>query len=275
MPTLPLAPGDVLNSGDLPVRDVDDVKAILPQPYAGPETAVVRDALCDGITAGQQEWQARAGYAAAQADIGRSTEEFLQGLANDRGFAKIEGETNTALRTRVLAVPDLVSPENIIAAVKALLAPFTSIEPQYMESVLDRFFITDGTLDWHSFIGQSPSYPTRFYTDDEPQNGNKSIPNRSPGGARIFQDSIGRHFIIRVPDISPIDEARAAVFDGTQVADEDLGLFVGDGTSALNSSFIGGNVPTAQTLYQSIVDKVEAIHGHSVRWQLFIDPELT
>jgi hypothetical protein len=102
-----------------------------------------------------------------------------------------------------------VTPASIVAAANAILAPVTSVQAQYFESVLDRLYLTDGTLPWHSFVGTvSPTYFDRLYRDDAGVNGTQ-VPNREPGGGWVFGDEIGRYFVLRVPVVGDTDLALA------------------------------------------------------------------
>ena len=209
---LPANPSVIPGAGDLVVSGPPDVLAVAPgfvqQAQGAP--APVRDALVAGLDGVNERYQELAGYAAAQCDVLRATDMYLVGLAEDRGYFQQPGEGQEAFRSRVIGVPSQVTPAAIVAAVNAILAPFTTVQCQYLESVGDRVFLTDGTAPFHSFwVGASgaapgdasPQYPDRLYRDDARTGGVNavSVPNRDPGGPWAFSDVVGRYFVLRVP----------------------------------------------------------------------------
>ncbi len=277
MPTLPAPLPFVPGGGELPVNDADDVRAVYPRNLRGPaENAPVREAIVEGQLATQLAYQERSAYAAAQADPTRATGIYLDGHAGDRGIFRQEDEDDESLRARMLAVPDIVTPAAIIAAVNAILAPYTSIECQYFESILDRWFVRSsaGLHDWRAFVGANPSYASRLY--DQRQ-------NSKPGGAWVFDGCVGRYFVVRVPILNATGVRRMWAFDGSvnlaALANPD-GAWINDGsnvggTEATGSvaTFIGFGAKTALEVYQAIANSVNAIKGHGVRWQLIADIE--
>lgn len=282
MPDLPLSVDDQLGSGDLPVRDRDDVKAILPAKYKEQVTAPVRDALVDGSTGAHRTWQDRATIAAAKADVSRSQDELLDGLGADRDITRAKDEPNPAYRRRIFELPLLVSPTNIVDEVNKILAPFTDIEAQLFESVLDRWYASRRASNavWHSFVGRrgqknpGPNYGSRLLAGDAPQNNGQFRPNTNPGNAWAFNDQAGRYFILRVPDLVGLGvfaPARGPI--GSQ--DPSISWYVGDGTSAINTSYLSASASTALSVYEAIVDRVQSMVGQSIRWKLVADPELT
>lgn len=287
MPTLPL-PGPVIPAaGDLPVQAASDVLDVLPKshlPDAG--STVVRDALVQCLLSMLLEYQNRAGYAAAQSDPGRATTQYEDGQFNDRGFRRAVSEQDESFRTRGLSVPALVTPVNVVAAVNAILAPFTKIQCQYLESDQDGLFLTDDTGIYHSFLGAGPNYPDRLFPSDAISNGGVFRPNADPGGAWLFPDTTGRFFVLRVPDLSSYNSAHAFLGNGTDTNRSEslgsIGVFLGDGSNTNNSevngtigAYMDSDVTTASGIYQSIIDTVESIRGHSIRWELFVDSNLT
>lgn len=279
MPILPVPLPFDPAGGDLPVKGEQDVRDALPAfvrdvPSAD---APVREALVGGATRMFLEWQSASAYAAAQADPTRATGVYLEGHAEDRGHHKRGVEDDEVLRARMLATPEVVTPEAILAVVNALLAPYTSVQAQYHESILDRWYVQDGTATWHSFIGAGPEYAARHY-DERPQS--------DPGGAWAFDDSQGRYFVLRVPELTSINGAHMFVFDGSVPPDPALGnaesAWIADGSNTGGTeanghvaTFVSTGLGTALDVYQGIVDAVNAIRGAGVRWMLIADPNLT
>ena len=276
VPVLPL--GSPIDGNDIPVASIADITAAFPDDVNDPVPAPVRDAIQAGLLAYFAEYQRRASYAAAQSDPLRATDIYIQGLGADDGVFGQANETDANYRARINAPPATVTPAAIIAAANAILAPFTAISARYVEQ-LDGWFVGDGTQTWMNGIydgtqNRTPYYPDRLYSDDAAANGT-SIPARAPGGCRVFGDSLGRYFELRVPDLAALDANVAAVgsSDPTLPATT-WGLFIGDGTSALNTSFINVSSDGQYDAYQSIINSVERIKGMSIRWQLFVDPQL-
>lgn len=291
MPTLPLPVGSTqIGSGDLVVTSVADVIALLPYYLKSSDSTPVRDGLMAAIAQMVITYQERAGYAGAQSDILRATGTYQDGLFADRGVKRQPGELDTTFRARGIAVPNLVTPTALLAAANAVLAPYTSILPQLCESIQDRMFlranpVNDGTQH-HSFIysgkGQrSPYYPDRLYPDDSAANGGDVRPQSNPGGARMYNDAVGRMFLLRVPDLSPIDGEIAGLFNtvGTVypsgTTQPGAGLFVFSTPGAQNGAYTRRFASSAAALYQAISSVIDRIKGHSIRWTMIVDPQLT
>ena len=110
----------------LPVTTSADVLALLPPEVRRSTSALVRDALAAALAEIFLEYQRRATRSAGLGDILRSEGIVLEGLAADHEVYKQPGETDDALRLRVLTLTDLVTPEVILTAVNTILAPFTT-----------------------------------------------------------------------------------------------------------------------------------------------------
>ncbi len=277
MPQLPLpVDGANLAGGDLPVVDVTDVLAVLPDFLRPDDPAVVRDALLAGLTQILLTYQARAGYAADQADILNAVGGPLYEACAELGVYLQSGETDTQLRARALSQPSLVTPAAIIAAANTVIAPYSTTLPQYCESLCDRLFLSNGDAGWHSYlyfdgdIPRSPDYFDRLYPNNAVQNGGYVRAQSEPGAARLFFDTVGRFFILRVPDLSPLDNQIAGVFTSS-----DQGAFyVGDGTSQSNTTYVR-TIPTQSTaIYGAVINVINRIKGAGVRWELLVDPNL-
>lgn len=281
MPTLPLSGSTPLDGGALPVRVDADVLAIFPLEVRRSATAPVRDGLVAALKEILKEYQRRSRRSAALSDILRSTGSHLDGLASDHGVFRQPGETNEALRMRVLGIPDLVSPSAILAAVNAILVSHTSRRAKYFESELDQWFVEDGTATWQSFVyngltGATPYYPDRLFADDAIENGGYAIPGREVLGAWAVGDALGRHFILRIPPLESVDNDGAYAVDA--LAD---GMFVADGTDTSGAesdgtvtSFIFTDQSLSDELYAAIVSVVEMLKGQGIRWTAIVDPLL-
>ncbi len=247
----------------LPVETSDDVMAVLPAFMRSSDTAVTRDAIIALLTAIFKEMQDRGEYAALQSDILHASGIYLEGLAEDRDFQKQAGESDELLRARVLRIPELVTPTAIMTAVAAIIAPYTTKHAKYFEASLDRWFVSDGTPAWHSFIGAPPQYLDRLYEYDADSNGGDFIPNREVNGAWAFSDEIGRYFVIRIPPLSGSDDQHAFI-EGP--------AFIGTG---LARTYVFSNRQLALDIYAAIINSVQRIKGSSIRWMLYVDSSIT
>ena len=272
MPTLPAPYAFLPSGGDLPVASAADVLAVHGIEQRSAPAAPVRDALVEAETAMFLAYQERADYAAAQSDPMRATGVYLAGHASDRGIYRQEGEDDEELRGRVFTVPEVVSPQAILGAANAILAPYTDKEAKLFESVVDRLFLGDGTATFHAFLTDGtvdvdPQYQDRRYD---------LRPGIGAGGGWVFGDHDGRYFILRVPDISGVTDALGYAYSGAQDPDDSAGLFMGDGSDPDGSSsvFLYQGLSDALNVYQAIVNTVERIRGHGVRWMLIVDPKL-
>lgn len=273
MPVLPMPPESPLAGGDLPVSSVDDVLQILPAFLKQGDSHEVRDAILEALTAMMIKYQVLSEQAVAMSDVTRSLDSALIGLGEDRGVFRQESETLEEYRARILAIPNIVTPEAIIAAINAILAPFTDVEAEYSESVQDRWFVgTSADRDWHSFVwdataSDSPQYIDRLYEDDATDNSGYFRTNSNPGGARIYADTIGRMFIIRIPDLSSIDTL-GSFPDSSSIADR---FYIGPsgGMSAVRT--IG---TTMLDIFNTIVSIVSRLKAHSIRYMILADPKM-
>jgi hypothetical protein len=251
-----------------------DVLAVLPAFVRRSDSAVVRDALASALVHIIRRYRQLSAYAAKQCDITRATGIYLESLCAEHGVFKQSGENDEQLRARALTTPDLVTPAAILAAANTVLALYTTVRAQYAESILDRWFVHDGTGGWHSFVGAQAQYFARLYPADAAANGGFVRPSSEIGGAWAFSDQVGRFFVLRVPVLTGLGDAHAFVA-ADQTAPVDARSFVGDGSSKASAGmFVFQSPSTALAAYQAIVNAVNRVKGHSVRWLLLADPKL-
>ena len=269
MPVLPLPPGSApLSGGDVPVSQDQDILKEFPREMQK-DDAPVRDNLISGQTSMFLKFQDRASYSADQSNPDRATGIYLEGLCEDRGTIKAEGESDDSLRARTFAVPGLVTPTAIIAAVAAITSQASPKQPQYLESIQDGWYITNGTGNYSAYVGTGPEYPDRLYPYDANSNGGPFRPNSDPGGVWIFGDLIGRYFVIRIPNLAVADSLIPYVID------TDPSEFFVSGTNANNAeAFVYANPDTSAELYSAVVSTVDRLKGHGVRFQIYVDPLL-
>lgn len=282
MPIFPLPAGGAgLGGGALPVSSADEILALFPTFVRNSDPAPVRDALIAALLEIHLEYQRRSEYSAAQSNVLRSTDAFLADFGNQRNVIQAQGEDQEAYRARMLVPQDYVTPKAILAAADSLLAPYTHVKSRYAESILDRWYVHDGGAHaWHSFVfanaeTATPLYPDRLYADDAAANDGFVVPQREPMGAMAFTGGGGRTFVLRVPDLSPLDNAFSSVFQEPVVPTlRRFGFFIGDGSVGQNGAYIRATSSTALRIYQTIVNVIERIKGHSIRWTLYADPRL-
>lgn len=271
MPTLPMPlGGGPLEGGVLPVTSADDVKKVQPSEVRRATIAPVRDALNLAQAEMFKAYQTAASSAAKQTSLLTASEQYLDGLGPERsGVTRQPGESDENYLARILTTPEVVTKNAIVDAINADLAPYTVTECQVFESGLDRWFVTDGSLPWHSFIGSNPTYSDRLY----PEDGGARL-NSMPGGAWAFGDTVGRYFVARIPALTGLDDEHAFILTGG-------GTFFADGsdTSGSESSgdvagFVWADRQTSIEVYRQIVGDVEKIKGQGMRWQLLVDPRL-
>lgn len=285
MPALPLPSLPVsLDGGDLPVSSTEDIAAVEPYFVKKSDSAPVRDAIRAALAAIFVNYQNVSARASALSDVTKSVGIYLDGLGRDLGVYRQSGELDAAYRTRILAAPSVVTPSAILAAVNTILATYTTVLAQYYEAGLDCWFLDNTYANWSTHVFSSstldtgylaPEYPDRLYAYDAADNGGYFREQAQPGGACVFDSTIevGRMFALRIPDLSAIDSVDAYVGDGTEgIA---FGLYLGDGTETVSYSFFYASPLSEYGVYDAIINSVDRIRGHGVRWTLLVDPTLS
>lgn len=269
------------------IRSADDVKAQFPEEMIQEDAdQPVTDAVCEALAGGAKWYQYYADVATAQADELRATEQYLDGLAEDRDAARGTETDDENFRERVITDPVQVSVPAIIAAVNAILARYNAPQTtQVVDSVLDRWFVhasTSPTSTWHSFIGRTPNYPERLYEGDALQNGGSFLAGSDPLGARVFSDAVGRELLILVPDLTLVSGSGMHLWSSTPALSpgepdphlSGLGAHVGAGAGPPRIAIVHAISGTAQEIYDAITDQVDRLIGHSVRWVMISEPSL-
>lgn len=267
-----------------PVNSVDDIISILPFFLKSDDSPPVRDAIIAALVSIFLAYQDASSYASAQSDILRAVGLYLDGLGSDRGITRQPSELDESYRTRILSIPNIVTPSAILAAVNSILAPYTSVQAQLFEASLDRWFVFNGTSHL-SFIGTNPIYLDRLYIDDIASNLGQSRPQSRVGGAWTFGDTVGRYFVLRVPLLPETEVQHMFIADGSNTNNQETNSsvvsFIADGSNVSGQETTGSDASFCFNLRQSIIDvytqivsAVERIKASSIRWQLFADPKL-
>jgi len=272
----PLTPG----AGIRPVRSREDVLKQFSPEVLAEENAPVRDAIADALTGLLFACESWAEYACAQADVLRSTKGYLDAGGDDREIHRASGEEDEEYRERIFEDPPTVTLKAVRDEVNALLAPHTASQCQVFEAALDRWFLTDGDQGWHSFPDHTPDYPDRLYERDAPLNGG-GIPNSDPGGTWVFDDCHGRHFVVRIPDLSGLNDLPTFLMTGEAEGSPPyaletfgFGFFPGDGSDPVIAAYMQNDSQTTATLYAAICRKIDQLAGQSMRWSLWTDTRL-
>lgn len=280
MPVLPLPySGARLDGGDLPVSDGTSVLAEYSNAHKAPVTATVRDALNAAFAEIHKAYQDAVGEDFAQVDPLRATGDFLTELALEHSISPGVGESASSVRERIFNARDIVTPQAIVDAVNAIMAPYTSIQCQLVEPEMDGVFIDDGTAVGNCFIyteaiKADPHYPDRYYADDSAENDGFALTNNLPGGA-ILSAGYPRNFHLRLPELAASDADFSFVIDGS---DEIMAIFDGsqDALADVSSNnFAFDTSKTSDEVYALIVGTVESLKGQGISWSAYVDPYLT
>lgn len=280
-----LEPPLTAGAGPRVVRTRDDVLARFNRVLKALNRAEIRDALADALLAICYRVQIGGEYSAAQSDATRSSDQFLDGLAEDRGVGRAIGESNAALRERLESFPAVVTDEAIREGVNAILAALSvSGECELFDGTLDRWFVHTaadvGSSDWHSYVGIGPSYPDRLFSGDAPQVP-ATIPNSDPGGAWAFSSTVGRLFVVRVPVLDGIEAIISFAYRGGFIGDPPvrpetlgLGFYSGQGMDPDIAAYVSKSRTTAAAAYQAIVNFIDRVRGQSIRFAVWSDSRL-
>lgn len=280
--------------GAVPVVDDSDVSAFLPLFVRSSDSAIVRDALVAAIRVILTTYQDAAAYAALQSDVLTATGAYLDSKLEPI-TKRQDGEDDDAYRARGLSFQAVVTPEAIIAAVNALISPYTAT---WMEPALDGMFLHDETASvWDSFIGSDPIYLDRYYPDDVTANSGYLRPSIDPGAGYVFTDLPGRVFVIRIPDLAGLDTSIQLIYDGTKLAVTDpavpelggatppagntpagsldsslggLGIYLFDTGASDARQFLYSNTTDSLSTYETIVATVDRLKGSSFQWMLYV-----
>jgi hypothetical protein len=275
MPVLPVPQIAPVGGGDLPVTDESDIFSILPGLLKPSDPAPVRDAIISALTAMMLKYQELSSESVTYADVLRSIDSALTGLGEDRGVFRQEGETEENLRARILDIPNIVTPDAIMAAINSIIAPYTTIKAKYAESIQDRWYVGASPKDWHSFVWNSttnrpPFYPDRLYQDETSLHLGLFLPNLQPGGAQVYSDAFGRFFFIRIPDLSGIDQ----IGSFSNSASLPNRWFIATGGTGIASG-VRTSGTTVSDIFSLIVTTIERLKGNSIRYAVLMDPKLT
>jgi len=224
------------------IRNTKDVLAAYPRKFRT-EVHPVLDAVVESHHAMHLTYQDASDYASKQSDILRASDEYLDGLAEDRGSVRAINEDDESYRERTIAWKSVVTPASILATVNAILSPFVGPCAQLFETILDAWFVGDESCEWMCPVGPAdtlngPSYPIRLYPDDAAINGGVFRPQSDPGEALVSSDDTKRMFVLRVPELDT------------------------------------SGVPIPDEVYQAIINSVNRIIGQSIQWAMWVDPRL-
>jgi hypothetical protein len=267
-------PALVAGAGPRPIQTREDVLAFFPRWMTESEDAApVRDMLADALLGFALEWQVYSEGGIAQADYLRAVGSYLSELGIDQGFAQQPNEDDEVYRARLFQSTQVCTENAITVGVNAILAPFTDVECQLSDSALDRWFLNDGTDGdageplWNSYLGANPDYPDRLYEEAAVQNDGYFRANSNPEGARLYGDTLGRMFLLLVPDLASVVDSPYGAFlvdDGDEL-EREVSFWLGDG-SGPEQSYLLASDQGAVAIYRAIESFVDGVIGQSVRW---------
>ena len=253
---------------DLSAKEPSDPIEVLPARYKTASKPVL-DALSGALQAHMTAHDDAAGYAAAQSDVLRATERYLDGLAEDEGQVRASNELDENFRARIIAWNNVVTRSAIAETVSAGLSGITDGEAVLIDPILDGWYVDNGASVWSSHVwtesgGGVPNYPDRLYT---------LRPNSGLLDAQPIPDAAadGRCFGILIPEIDN------TIVELMWVGDlQGCRCFVEDGTAqnpgemAFTSSYSLEPIEVCQ----AIVNSIESMRAHGVRWFLLDDARL-
>ena len=188
------------------VTSADDVIAVLPKAFQT-DTHPILDGLAETLDAMLEEHQEKSDSVVLQHDILNAIEQWESGLCDDRSCPRAPSESDASLRARALAWPDQTTPTSIIALCNQYTAPLTDGKTQYIESIVDCWFVGNGATGGGglSFVGDGaqnfqPQYTDRLYEEQAADNDGAYRPQAEPGGA-LVGDGLGHMFMLRLPGV--------------------------------------------------------------------------
>ncbi len=252
-----------------PVETSDDALQALPEEVQASDSAPIRDALVEAATEMFKAFQDRALYASEESDPLRADSYYLDGLGRDREVYKGPGEDEESYRDRIFDKELVVTPEAILSIVNDIVVQFSAIEPQIFESELDRWFAHYAATDsvWHSFLGSNPQYLDRLYPDDSGSNGGYVREQSQPGTIWAFRSEIGRYFVLKIPPLTAADSQFSFIS-----SNEDHQTYISSNED--HTAYLYTNALTEKEAYDLIISRVNRAIGQSIRWQLYVDPNL-
>jgi hypothetical protein len=261
-----------LDHTDRPAPTIDAVLAFLPG-WARENAAPIRDAILAAYAAmGNLAW-ARIGQAVGRlasprdADGAWLDQEWGELLKRPRAA----GEIDPPYRARLLAQPEIISPNAIQAAALAILTRFTEIAPEFVEPAVDGIYYApadpNSGCPWTAFW-QSTS---RRLWADYPESVNRTVGARWVAANAVPEFWIGivggnnEQIMYFVPVVIAQDPAHDADLDFFGAVPPSGAWFASDARFLASAD---------GAMAEQIITDVESRRGAGVRWMLFIDPLL-
>lgn len=167
-----------------PVETIADVtKEWSGDVYDAQQVQPVIAALQAGQQAILEAYQDAADYASGQSDPLRATDEYQDECGWERGVYRQTGESVGSMRGRLFNEVT-VSPEQIIAAANAVLAPYTSISCVYFEH-LDAKFIKSDFKGIAAVTNTTPAAITTKYPLNKTWTNGAQVSISNVGGASV------------------------------------------------------------------------------------------
>ena len=261
MPTLPITQPVSLWAPSPTAQSADDVLAIMPEKYRQ-EDQPVTQALASALAAHTSAHNKAVEYAAAQSDLLRATDKYLDGKAQDHGFVRALDESDEDFRARVLAWRNIATRDAVAEAVNAVVETYSTSEAVLIDPILDGWYVDDGSAVWSSHVwdesgGSWQNYPDQLYA---------SRTNAGLLDAIPLSSDRGRCFGILIPVIDNVADL--------MWIDDNEGCFVGDGSESVPMSFTSAWMKTATEVADDLLNAVESVRAHGVRWFALEDARL-
>lgn len=264
--TLTLTDDDpfVLDMNDASALTDNDVLALLPAWVRSVNTRL-RRAL---VTQARGFWQYvhnRTGFALNALRTPRhASGELLNAHGERKRRPRAPHEGDAAYRERLLSHPEVITPDAITAAVRALVRAERPTDPAVIEPASEGFFVASVSSPWLCFAQQRGQRPLWGVFPDNPI---------VQVGAWLptVRQSLGACFVVIIEgDLNSEGDALYAM-RAPPVFVEAASLFVGSVGAGVTW---GHTLPLAPALEQRVLTDVESRRGGGVVWVLYVEPTL-
>lgn len=263
--TLTLDDPFVLDGADASALTDDDVLALLPA-WVRRANSRVRDAL---IRQARRYWQwvhNRNGFVLNALRTPRhASGQRLDAHGKRKRRPRAPGESDAAYRERLLSQPEVITPNAIRGAARAIVRAERAVDPVVIEAATEGVFAGTTTSPWIAFAQHRGSAPLwGLYPDNVITTVGAWLPT--------VQQSLGPAFVVLLE--GAVNSGVDIMFVMTADADPDLfaaSSHVGDASAPVAWAFM----PSAERpLEQRVIADIESRRGGGVVWVLFIVPNL-
>lgn len=256
----------VLDANDASALTDDEVLKLLPAWVRAVDTRL-RRALVRHARAFWQFTHNRAGFALNALRSPRNASgNTLDAHGERKRRPRAPNESDALYRERLLAHPEVITPDAITASVRALVRAERPTDPAIIEPATEGFFVGSASSPWLCFAQQRGQRPLWGVFPDNPI---------TQVGAWLptLRQSLGPCFVVILEgDLNSESEAMYALPAGTPLPDvETASRFVRNVGSGLAWGY---TLPVQASLEQRVLTDVESRRGGGVVWVLYIEPNL-